>query len=311
MIIIKQLSDLKIYPKPALTLGNFDGVHLGHRTILEQVSKQAVKLKGTAMAFSFASHPLALLNPPKAPPILTALEEKIALFNDIGIDVFICLPFTKQLACLSAEDFLKQIIHDIINPVEIIVGHDYRFGYKRRGTVELLEDMQNTYGYNLQVIQAIKRDDIILSSTLIRQRIINGDIKGANRLLGRFYSISAKVIHGNKKGKNLGYPTAALDKQPKLMPAVGVYAVWVQFKKKTYKGVLNLGYQPTYGLHSKKCELHIIDFCANLYNESLKVAFVCRIRPEIAFKNEGLLRAQIKKDIIKAEELLDSIVFPS
>jgi riboflavin kinase/FMN adenylyltransferase len=304
MIIVQQLDNVQTYPRPALTLGNFDGVHRGHRAILQRVVERADQLRGTSVVFTFCSHPLELLAPDKRPPLLTTLEEKAELLRRMGIQVLICVPFTTRLAKQSAEVFLGETIHRTIHPAEIIVGHDYAFGHRRQGTVQLLERMQSPYGYRVEVVEAVRVGGSICSSTLIRQRITQGRLEEANQLLGRVYSISAPVVAGSQKGKGLGYPTATLGRQPKLVPAEGVYAVWVQLNEQIFKGVTNIGHQPTYGRHPRRVEVHILDFEGNIYGKQLRVSFAARLRDEVAFADERALKTQIEKDLIRARQIL-------
>ncbi len=304
MIIVHKLNAIQTCPRPVLTLGNFDGLHRGHQAILQQVINRANQLTGTSLVFTFQSHPLELLAPDKRPPLLTTLEERTELLQRMGIQVLVCVPFTTQLANQSAEGFLKQTIHQTIHPAEIIVGHDYAFGHQRRGTVRLLQQMQSPYGYKVQVVEAVQSEGVVCSSTLIREMIRQGQLGEANRLLGRVYCISASVVSGSQKGRGLGCPTATLGSQSKLVPAVGVYAVWVKLKGEVFSGVTNIGCQPTYGQHPCRIEVHIFNFKGNIYGEQLRLGFVARIRDEIAFASEGELKAQIEKDIICAQQVL-------
>jgi riboflavin kinase/FMN adenylyltransferase len=304
MIIIQQLNALQPYPRPVLTLGNFDGLHLGHREILKRVVERASHLEGTSMVFTFQFHPLELLAPHRRPPALNTLDEKTELFRQLGIQVLICVPFTIKLANQTAENFLEQIIYKTIQPVEIIVGHDYAFGHRRSGTVHLLQQMQSQYGYKVEVVEAVQYAGVTPSSSLVRQMIEQGQIQEANQLLGRIYSMSATVVSGTRKGKELGYPTATLSEQSKLMPAVGVYAVWVALKGQQLMGVANIGCQPTYGKFPQQLEVHILDFKGDIYGKQLRIGFVARIREEIAFSGEEELKAQIEKDVKHAQQIL-------
>ncbi len=310
MIIIHRLADIKAYAKPVLTLGNFDGLHRGHRAILERVVERAGELGGTGMVLTFQSHPLEILAPHKSPPRLTTQDEKIRLLRNFGVQVLISVPFTAEFAQQSAEKFLDETIYKNIHPTEIIVGHDYAFGYHRKGTVLLLDKMQSAYGYRLEVIDAVVCDGVISSSTRIREKIAEGEIETANKLLGRVYSITAAVVAGGQKGKALGFPTANLAQQPKLISAVGVYAVWVSFKGRVFQGVANIGYQPTYGQHPLLVEVHMLDFKGDIYKERLRVGFVARLRDEVAFAGEEELRDQIEKDVSRARQVLTDLPTP-
>lgn len=310
MILIQQLEDIGTYPKPVLTLGNFDGLHQGHRAIFERVVERARQLQGTSIVFSFKSHPLETLAPHKTPPQLITPDEKVALLRQMGVQVLVSILFTMKLAKQSAEKFLEQTIYKAIHPAEIIVGHDYAFGHRRRGTVNLLQQMASSYGYKVEEIEAVLVDGVTCSSTLIREKITLGQLDAANRLLGRVYSICASVVPGDRKGKGLGYPTATLAKQPKLIPAVGVYAVWISLNGQVYRGAVNIGYQPTYGKNPQRIEVHILDFKGDIYGEQLRVGFVSRLRDEQAFTGEGELKAQIEKDLASARQVLAQSTTP-
>jgi riboflavin kinase/FMN adenylyltransferase len=268
------------------------------------VVEQAQQLGGTSLVFTFQSHPLGTLAPDKCPPRLTTLEEKIELLQRIDVQILVSIPFTIELANQSAKEFLKQTIYQTIHPTEIIVGHDYAFGYRRQGTVGLLQQMRSQYGYRVQVMDAVQVGGVICSSTLIREKVNQGQIEAANQFLGRVYSITAQVVSGSQKGKGLGYPTATLLQQPKLVPAVGVYAVWVSLKGQIFSGVANIGYQPTYGQHPHRIEVHILDFKDDIYGERLRVGFVARLRDEVAFASERELKSQIEKDLKATRQVL-------
>ena len=287
-----------------LTLGNFDGIHLGHRTILQKVVKLAAGLKADSAVFTFREHPLKLLAPEKAPPLLSTLEEKLLLLRGLGIRLVICLPFDRRIADTGPREFVRDIICSFLAPRLIIVGHDYAFGKNRAGNTEFLKRCGEEYGFAVQVVPAIEGNGNIVSSTVIRQKISQGQVRAAAGLLGRPYCLRSVVVPGKQRGKQLGCRTANLAPQPKLLPACGVYAARVQLNQNSYAAVANIGRQPTYGRNDLQVEVHLLDFAGDLYGRELEVAFISRLREERKFPDPAALRRQIEEDIRQARRIL-------
>ncbi|MBI5788346.1 MAG: bifunctional riboflavin kinase/FAD synthetase [Candidatus Schekmanbacteria bacterium] len=304
MQIIKDLLQLGAeYKEVVLTLGNYDGIHLGHQEIMKRVTAKAAQIKKPAAVFTFQEHPLKLLTG-QMPPLLTTLEEKFALLEKLGIDLTVCLPFTPQIAALSAQEFIQDVIYAKLAPRWIVVGHDYAFGKNRSGNIKLLQQWSERFGYQVEIVDAIRIDDKIVGSTLIRQTLMQGKVDETEKLLGRPYILRSQVVHGQQKGKNLAFRTANLEKQTKITPACGVYAVRVYLRDKTYPGVANIGYQPTYGRNDLQIEVHILDFQEDLYDREIEVAFIARLRDERKFPDEKSLNQQIIQDVIQARQIL-------
>ncbi|WP_022853853.1 bifunctional riboflavin kinase/FAD synthetase [Thermodesulfatator atlanticus] len=293
-------------PYPVATIGNFDGVHLGHQALFRETTKKARQNDGTAIAITFHPHPLQVLRPEKTIKLICSLEQKIKLIEKAGIDCLLLLEFNKELASLEAEEFVEDIFVKGLGIKELVVGYDYRFGKKRRGDTELLKVLGKRFGFEVTVIPPQKVNGLTVSSTLIRELISEGDVALAAKLLGRYYKLCGKVIPGHGRGKRLlGFPTANLKlSKEKLLPKTGVYAVYVHFDSKRLPGVMNLGFNPTFGDGYLSAEVHIFDFDGNLYDKNICLSFVSRLRDEKKFTSPEELAAQIKEDCRKAREVL-------
>ncbi len=307
MRVIEDLAVLQgKYKNVVLTLGNFDGIHLGHQAILERVVAQANELNTPSVVFTFQEHPLKILTGGGAPPLLTTLKEKLSILEGLGIEAVVCIPFTREIASISANKFIGDICA-LLSPSWIMVGHDYAFGKNRSGNIELLKQKAHEYGYQVKLIEAIEVMGMTVSSTAIRQKISQGEVQTATRLFGRPYSLRSKVIAGQQKGKALSCDTANIAVQPKLLPACGVYAVKVELEGAIYDGVANIGYQPTYGQNDLQLEVHLLDFNADLYGRDLTVTFIARLREERKFPSVDALKQQISQDISQAREVLAKV----
>lgn len=300
-------------PYPVLTIGNFDGVHLGHQAILQMVKKRAKKENGTSIVLTFEPHPMKIIAIEKAPRLITPFKEKVRLIEGFGIEVFICIKFTKEFSKMEASDFVKNILVDVISVKEVFVGSNYFFGRNRKGSPELLKGMGEKYGFKVWVVHEIKLNDIAVSSSEIRCLIDKGKVEEASRLLGRDYSIEGVVVEGSKRGKKLfNTPTANIATSSELLPKDGVYAVTVQLQNespiegKTYQGAANIGYNPTFGGERLGCEVHIFEFDKNILGRTLRINFAKRIRDEIKFHKTQDLALQIKKDIEVIKKILNS-----
>jgi len=305
MNVIYNLKELKNpLENSVLTIGNFDGVHKGHLTLFEKVKERARSIEGRAAIMTFEPHPVKVMNPGNAPRLITPTEQKLGLIWNSGIDVIFCIPFTHQFASISAEDFVKQILVDKIGVREIVVGYDYTFGHKRRGNIVLLQQMGERFHFTVHVMNPVSVSKTLVSSTYIRELIQSGDLTEAKRLLGRNYQILGTVIKGKDRGgKLLGYPTANLRLVDELIPKRGVYAVTVIVQDKTYYGVTNIGYNPTFGDNALSIETHLLDFSEDILGEKIKVNFIHRLRDEKTFKDVQELSDHIARDIQTAKAL--------
>ena len=282
---------------PVVTIGSFDGVHKGHVQVIESLKRVARNLKGETVIISFEPHPREVLYPmEKRPGILTTLEEKAAILATYGVEHLVVLQFTRSLAELEYADFVRHILVDKIGLKGLVVGYDHRFGKNREGTFEKLEQEE-----------VYEENQINISSTKIRNALQIGDIDRVNEFLGYTYSVSGKVVAGDKIGRSMGFPTAniRLNDDRKLLPAAGVYAVKVKVEGQEYRGMLNIGVRPTVSCSGVvRIEVNIFDFDADIYGKEIRLLLIARIRGERKFNGIDELSEQLKKDRQEVSVLL-------
>jgi len=306
MEVIRKEKDFKRpFKNPVLTIGNFDGVHLGHQQIFQLVKEKANEIGGESIVYTFEPHPVEVLAPKLKPLLITPLEEKLRLFEEQGLSVAILANFTAKFASQTPAEFVKNVLYDQIKIRQLFVGHDYTFGKGRRGNIALLKELSRKLGFNVEVVEAVRVGGMVVSSTLIREFIQKGEMREAAKLLGRNYLLPGQVIHGHGRGsRKLGFPTANLRPAGLLFPKPGIYAVWAIQEGKKYAGVANLGWNPTFHDQRFSIEVHILNFDREIYGENLRVEFVERLRDEVTFPDPEELVAQIKKDVAKAKNIL-------
>ncbi len=293
------------FSRTVVTIGNFDGVHLGHRAILGLVVQRARELGGQAVAVTFNPHPVKVLRPEVNLPLLTTQDQKLKLLTASGLDAVVVLPFTTEFAALPARDFVRQYFCERLRAREVVVGHDYCFGRGREGNIDLLKEMGEIYGFTVQVVWAVEVDRAVVSSSLIRALLRLGKVTEAGRLLGRPYGVAGRVIQGKGRGaKLLGVPTANILTPNELLPSTGIYAVWVRRGEEILPGVANIGTCPTFDNSELSLEVHLMEFSGDLYGENLEVRFVTRLREEQRFPSLEALAAQIHADIAAARQAL-------
>ncbi|OGL42627.1 MAG: riboflavin biosynthesis protein RibF [Candidatus Schekmanbacteria bacterium GWA2_38_11] len=290
------------YKNPILTLGNFDGVHLGHQEIFKRVVKRAKEIEGTSIAITFDPHPLKILAPEKCPSLITNFKEKAEILESFQIDILFSIPFTREFSSLDAGDFIKKIVVDKIGPKELFIGYDFAFGKGREGDTSVLKGLGESLGFKVTVVKPIRVGEKTVSSTLIRNLIKEGNVKEASVYLGRPYSISGEVIKGHGRGKGLGFPTANINFQNELIPSEGVYIGEILFGEERHKSLINVGTNPTFGEDKLNVEVFILDFGRDIYGEFLKVFFQEKIRGEIRFKTPEQLIVQMQKDLKQARD---------
>jgi riboflavin kinase/FMN adenylyltransferase len=313
MKIIRNLKDIsRPYKRAAITIGNFDGVHLGHQALIHEVIDKADSISGTSVAITFEPHPIRVLNGSNHPPLITILEQKIELIERMDLDVLIVIPFTREFASLSPREFVEDILIRQLGMTAIIVGKDYSFGRDREGTVGLLKTFAELFDFELVIADWIEENrapEGRISSTRIRNLVLAGRVDKAQSLLGRFYQVRGTVTTGRDRGgKLLGFPTANITLQDELCPKTGVYAVTVECNSTTYDGVANIGYSPTFDDHIFTVEVHILDFNRNIYGHNIRVNFIQRIRDELKFSSVAELAEQIKDDVTEARGILSDTV---
>ena len=296
------------FKNAVITIGNFDGVHIGHQALFHEVIEKAQAIGGTSVAMTFEPHPLRVLKQNNHPPLITLYEQKSELIERTGIDVLICVPFTLEFAALSAEQFVRDLLVQKIGIKAIVVGEDYSFGKNREGNIDLLKSYGPKYGFEVIVAGWIKSPRALaqrISSTKIRELVTDGQMEQAEKMLGRNYQIRGKVVTGRDRGgKLLGIPTANINLHDELCPKTGIYAVTVECEGNQHRGVANIGYSPTFEDHEFTVEVHILDFSDNIYSKKIRVNFIKRIRDEIKFSNIPELIDQIKRDIAAARKIL-------
>ena len=293
------------FSRTVVTIGNFDGVHLGHRAILGRVQQRARELEAQAVAVTFDPHPLKVLRPGMHLPLLTTPAQKLKLLNASGLEAVVVLPFTREFAALPARDFVMQYFCERLKVREVVVGHDYCFGRNREGNIDLLRELGRTHGFTVQVVWAVEVDGAVVSSSLIRAMLKLGRVAEAANLLGRSYGVVGRVIQGKGRGaKLLGVPTANLRPENELLPATGIYAVRVRRGAETWLGAANIGTCPTFENGEFSLEVHLLDFAGDLYGDTLEVEFAARLREERKFPSLEALTAQIHADIAAARRAL-------
>lgn len=295
---------------PVATIGSFDGVHKGHVQVIECLKKVARSLQGETVIISFEPHPREVLYPQeKRPGILTSLEEKSAILEKQGIEHLIILPFTRSLAELGYQEFVRDLLVEQMGIKGLVVGYDHRFGKNREGTFEKLKGLAAKYRFYIEQEEAYEENRINISSTKIRTALELGDIALVNDFLGYAYPISGEVVHGDKIGRAIGFPTANLqvDDERKLLPAAGVYAVKIALRDKEYAGMLNVGIRPTVSDSGiVRLETHIFGFDGNLYGEKITVSLVRRVRGERKFDGIQELSDQLARDKQAVEALFSA-----
>lgn len=313
MKIIHRIEEIKKpFKNAVLSIGNFDGVHIGHQALFHTVVETAGNIGGTSVAMTFDPHPMRVLKQKNHPPLITLFEQKVELIAKTGLEVLICIPFTEAFATLSAEAFVKDLLVEKIGMKAVVVGQDYAFGKNREGNIALLKEFGRELDFKVIVpdwIQGVGTKGNRISSTIIRKLVMDGKVTQAGKILGRHYQIRGTVATGrNRGGKLLGFPTANINLQDELCPKTGIYAVTAEYENKTYPAVANIGYSPTFDDHIFTVEVHILDFKKDIYGQKLRVNFIERLRDEIRFDNIEALSNQIKKDIEVARSLLAELL---
>jgi len=308
MQLIEHLDQIQHpFKNAVVTIGNFDGVHKGHQSLLGRIVEKADQIDGTSVAITFDPHPLKALGI-QAPPMITRRDQKIELIKKSCIDVLLCLTFNRDFADIAAMDFIESLLVNKIGMKAIIIGADYSFGRNRTGNIDMLRKEGERLGFETIVSPWIKdsagnRERI--SSTRIRDIVMEGNVDQAVKYLGRHYQIRGKVVAGRKRGgSKLGFPTANIKLYDELCPKIGVYAVTVETEKGHFSGVANIGFSPTFGDHMFTIEVHILDFDQDLYGTRIRINMVERLRDEKKFSSIGQLSDQIKNDIKISRKIL-------
>ena len=301
MLLIRNLDELHCqFPKVAMALGTFDGLHLAHRFVIGRTVEWSRMNAGTSMVFTFSNHPLSIIHPHRVPPQLQNLSGKTGQIRNLGVDVLVRIPFTKELLHLSPEDFV-QLLAARINPCRIVVGPNYSFGDKGMGTPGQLTELAQNYGIETEICPEVMENGVMVSSSLIRRMLSRGEVAEAAKLLGRPYELPGTVVHGDHRGRTLGFPTANLKVSSQLLiPGKGVYAVRVKVGGVYRRGLCNVGVNPTFGQENLRVETHILDFDSDIYGKKMTVYFEGRLRAEKKFSSADALAMQMRADMEEA-----------
>ena len=306
MKTVQDISQFKSTLSTAITIGTFDGVHIGHRKILERLINDAKKVGLKSTVLTFFPHPRMVLQKDTDIKLLNTLEEKIDILKDLGLDYLIIHPFTRDFSRLSATEFVRDILVNSLNTKKIIIGYDHRFGRNRNASIHDLIGFGNTLDFEVEEIPAQEIDDVSVSSTKIRNALAEGDIITANSYLGYPYMLSGKVKTGKGLGKKFGFPTANIhiSESYKLIPKKGVYVVKAQLGSEELFGMMNIGNNPTVSGKEKSIEVNLFDFDGDLYNKEITVKLLHRLRDEHKFESVEHLQEQLQRDKQKSLELI-------
>ncbi len=304
MEIIRDLKLLSRHPYPVVTLGNFDGVHLGHRAILKATMDRARAAGGTAFAITFEPHPEKFLFPDRAPRLILVPEDKLEFLRLSGLDGVIVFDFTRELSLVPPREFVRDYLLDRIGAREVVIGHSVNFGHKRAGNAAVMVELGRELGFDTAVVGPVKVAGMEVSSTKIRELISTGDMRGAAKLLGRYHFLHGPVVHGRERGRTIGFPTANIQSETECIPPDGVYATRVVLEDGAFASITNIGMRPTFNEDARSVEAHIFDFNRDIYGQRVKLELIERIRGEKKFESAEALRKQIAMDLDKAHEIL-------
>ncbi|MBI4675395.1 MAG: bifunctional riboflavin kinase/FAD synthetase [Chloroflexi bacterium] len=305
--IIRNLTDARLTKPSVLTIGSFDGLHRGHLQLIETVKQRARAQNAASVLVTLNPHPKLVLRPDSSLQLLSTLEERLALLAQQDLDYAVVFPFSPEQAKLRAREFIA-LLHNHLNMIEIVCGPNFALGYKREGTVPVLQALGAEMGFTLTVIEPRQFQEGMISSTRVRDLVARGQVSAAAQLLGRYPALHGIVVHGDHRGRELGYPTANLDlPDKKLIPANGIYAVRVRLGAEWFDAAASIGVRPTFGGGKRLVEIYILDFARWIYGEELEVFFIERLRDEEKFDNIQALLDQMARDVEKARAILKNV----
>lgn len=300
MKIFHGTDNADIYKPTVLTLGVFDGLHLGHQEIMKTVVGRAKSIGAAATAITFDPHPRAVLHPESAPPLLQTLDQRLANFEALGIEQAIVIKFDREFAQLEAADFIREIIHDRLHAREVLLGQDFAFGRNRRGNIALLHEMGKELGFTAEEVPEVRLRGKRISSSAIRELLAAGRVNLARRMLGRPYGVEGVIERGARRGHTIGFPTANLRPHNRVIPRFGVYATTTLLNGIWRQSITNIGVRPTFETETApSIETFIFDFDDDIYGDVIRVRFLHRIRDEMKFSGIEALKKQIEKDVLR------------
>jgi len=301
------------WPRPAVTVGNFDGVHRGHQALVAQAVADARASAGTAVVLTFDPHPSRVLAPERAPATIMTLEQKAERLGRLGVDRVAVLPFTPSLAAQPAPEFARRVLHDALQATTVVVGAGFRFGRGRAGDVALLRRLGRSLGFGVHGMRPVFHQGAPISSSRVREALARGDVEGAAEMMGRPFAIDGTVVRGAGRGRTIGIPTANLAPVNETLPGNGVYACWIRVggpDRPLLPAVANVGRRPTFGGAETTVEAHVLDVDEDFYDQPARLAFQARLRPEQTFPGAEALVAQIQKDVERGRASLRAAGIP-
>ncbi|HEX2229516.1 MAG TPA: bifunctional riboflavin kinase/FAD synthetase [Candidatus Binatia bacterium] len=308
MLVFRQIDDPALSLQASVvTIGNFDGIHLGHQTLVAQTVEAAQRRKAASVVVTFDPHPLKVLAPERAPRLILTAEDKIEILGALGVDVVVRQRFDRAFANLRAEEFVRRLVLGRLKTMKMFVGRDLRFGRAREGNVEQLLRWGETLGFDVSIVEPVLVDGVRVSSSRIRGLVEHGRVEEARASLGRYHFISGTVIQGNRRGRQIGYPTANIASRTEVIPGDGIYATLFHVDGKWWPSASSIGSNPTFGAGPRTIESFILDFDEAIYEKPIKLAFVKRIREEKKFIDVPALVAQIQDDVEVTRAVFDEI----
>jgi len=304
--IYTDISRIQKIKNAVITVGTFDGLHIGHQKVIGEVVKSAKSIAGESVIITFFPHPRKVVQPDFDLKLIISRKEKMALFEKLGVDHLFCINFTKEFSNTTSEEFIQKYIVAPFKPARVVIGYDHHFGKDRKGDIGFLQEMGAKYDFEVEKIDMQDIDHTAVSSSKIREAIAAGDMQTASKFLGYHFSITGEVVKGNQLGRTIGFPTANVepDEPEKIIPAYGVYAVLIKWKGKTLKGMSNIGVRPTLKVQKLTIEAHIFDFDEDIYGQEISIVFLEHTRDEKKFHDLELLRRRLIIDRIKVKNIL-------
>lgn len=305
MSVLEELARLHTTNPTVITVGMFDGVHKGHQYLVSCLKESAARQGCASGVITFTNHPRSVMRPDVRVPLLTTPEDRLRLLSEQGVDLVVPLSFTPEFSYLRAREFVE-LLKETLNMRGLVVGPDFAFGYQREGTAEVLTQLGKEMGFTVEVVEPVEFEGRIVSSTAIRANVIAGEMADAAWMLGRPFILSGFVVEGDRRGRQIGFPTANLDVESGMIsPVDGIYATWTQADGKTYASATNIGFRPTFGVGGRQVETHLFDYSGDLYNAKIRIAFARKLRDEMKFNGVESLVDQLRKDVDQAKVVLE------